>query len=684
MKKIIPFTLGILVFTVSLAQKSKAPKSDPVQVRIGVDVHAWIEMNFIKGQVPPFSFTYGGKDSKTFITQWDYSAESVKGTDPNVENSVYTYKDKQTGLVVKCSVQGFKAFHAVEWVLTFTNTSGQNTPVIEKEKVADLSLPSEKTGAYYLHYAKGSNAEKSDFEQKFAKLKTGKSVYMTPIGGRSSDNTAFPFFNIETPSQQGVVVAVGWTGKWFADVKLTDEKNVSLISGMEKMQLVLYPNEQIRTPRICLLFWQGADRMIGHNNFRQFVLAHHTRKGSNGKNLELPFAFGLGFGGPPPCNEYSCATEEYTIAMVNRHKQFNFVPDVFWLDAGWYKGCGQWWEHVGSWTINKNNFPNGFKPVTDAVHKVGAKFLLWFEPERVFKGTDLDIEHPEFLLRAPVKAGDWEEKNSLFNLGDPKALKWMTEHIAGMIKKEGIDHYRQDFNFDPWKYWEANDKPDRIGMSEIRHIEGLYAFWDTLLTRFPNLIIDNCASGGRRIDLETISRSSPLWRTDYAYGEPNGYQCHTFGLNFYLPLHGTGNFNTSTYHLRSSLSSAVVMGMDINANNDLLMKNTAIFKRLRPYFYEDYYPLTSIYNTTPDNVWLAYQLNRPKQNDGIILAFRRPDCNDESVNVKLRGLDEKANYEVFYEDFSVKTTRTGADLMKGMDLSTPLKPGSMLISYKKL
>ena len=77
-----------------------------------------------------------------------------------------------------------------------------------------------------------------------------------------------------------------------------------------------------------------------------------------------------------------------------------------------------------------------------------------------------------------------------------------------MIEREGIDIYRQDFNHPPKPFWEDNEQPDRIGMTEIRHIEGLYTYWDYLLSRFPRLLIDNCAAGGRRIDLETSSRSA--------------------------------------------------------------------------------------------------------------------------------------------------------------------------------
>jgi len=679
MKPLISLFLILLAAIITAGTANSQENVKPAKTDF--NVHQWVEKNFAKNTMPPFSFIYGGKNSKTLITKWDYSAEAKKSTDPDVEEFVYTYRDKQSGLTVKCFVSCFKDFPAVEWVLRFTNSSDRNSPIIEKVKAIDYSFVSGQKGTFTLYHAKGSNAGRTDFQPLTDELQTGKSIYMTPVGGRSSDNTGFPFFNIETPGNRGIMVAIGWSGKWYADVQKKDEKSFLLQSGMEKMKLMLLPGEEIRTPKICLLFWQGEDRMTGHNQFRQFILAHHTRK-INGKNAELPFASGLGFGGPRPCNEYSCATETYAIAMAYRHQQFNLIPEVFWIDAGWYTGCGLWWANVGNWTVNKINFPNGLKPVTDVVHKLGAKFILWFEPERIAKGTQLIKEHPEYLTTFPDTI---KYQNSLFNLGNPEARLWMTNHISNLIKNEGIDYYRQDFNFDPFPYWEFMDKPQRTGISEIRHIEGLYAFWDSLLTRFPNLVIDNCASGGRRIDLETVSRSSPLWRTDYQYGEPNGYQCHTYGLNFYLPLHGTGNFIPSTYEFRSSMSSAMVVGWEINNSNfpgELAQKDFQDFKRLRPYFYEDYYPLTEY--MTGDNAWMAYQLNRQKSNDGVVFAFRRQDCRNATITVKLHGLDEKATYELFYEDYEIKAKMTGAELLTGIDISIPGKPGSLLISYKKL
>jgi len=124
----------------------------------------------------------------------------------------------------------------------------------------------------------------------------------------------------------------------------------------------------------------------------------------------------------------------------------------------------------------------------------------------------------------------------LLNLGNPAAREWLTEHIDKLLTEQGIDLYRQDFNMDPLTFWRATDAPDRQGITEIKHVTGLLAYWDELRRRHPDMLIDSCASGGRRNDLETMRRAVPLWRSDYAF-EPVGHQCMTYGISFWLPYH---------------------------------------------------------------------------------------------------------------------------------------------------
>jgi alpha-galactosidase len=626
----------------------------------------WAKAHFARGVLPPFSFVYGGEKSDSFIKKWAYNAEVTKSSEANVEEMVYTYSDNKSGLVIKCFVTCYTDFNAVEWVTRFINTSSRNTPILEKSAVIKSSFSYEQTGTFILHHLKGSDAQKNDFQPYDDALQIGRSVYMTPSRYRSSDNTGFPFFNIESPAQQGIMVSIGWSGKWYAEVLQESDRSVSLSAGMENMHLTLYPKEEIRTPRISLLFWHGADRMAGHNQLRRFILAHHSRK-INGQPAIYPLSGSFDYGDPAPCGEYECLSEEFAIALVKRYQQFGMLPELFWLDAGWYSGCGlqyehgRWHENVGNWSVEKSRFPNGLKPVADAVHAAGAKFMVWFEPERVRKGTQIYTEHPDWLLLQDNK------DDALFDLGNAQARLWLTDHISDFIQKEGIDYYRQDFNMDPGPFWKMADKPDRIGISEAKHIEGLYAFWDSLLVRFPNMIIDNCASGGRRLDLETTSRSAPFWRTDYQYGEPNGYQNHTFGLHLYLPIHGSCVYKTDSYTFRSGLGATMVMNWEVTGKGcepiAEIQKRIAEYKKLRPFYYADYYPLTpGIKDYTRDNYYLAYQLNRPENMDGIIVAFRREQNNDESIHIKLRGLVNDTRYELYFEDYGIHINQTGKEL----------------------
>lgn len=651
--------------------------------RTPINVNSWIVSHFARGKTPPFSFTYNGIPSVSFIKKWEYHAINEKSENPDIVKYIFTYKDPTTKIKVECNVKGYTNSNAIEWYLHFTNENKVNSPEIANISTANISFHYGHSGNFRLHYLNGSNAKKNDFAPKLKILANVDSIYMRPGGGRSSQDI-LPFFNIESPTKQGIVVAIGWTGTWFTDIHSNCNKNISLKTGIERLKTFLYPNETIRTSSISMLFWNGADYLLGNNAFRHFVLKYHTRM-INGRPITYPISSSFNYGDPAPCNEYTCLTDEYAIAMVKRYKQFNLVPEVFWLDAGWYAHSADiskkrnWANTVGYWTVDSVRFPKGLRNISDEVHKVGAKFMVWFEPERVYKDTKWANEHPEWLLKINGN------NNYLFNLGNPIACKWLCKYIGDFIENNGIDYYRQDFNIEPEKYWKSHDEPGRQGMCEMQYIEGLYYYWDYLLNRFPNLLIDNCASGGRRIDLETISRSAPLWRTDYNFGEPNGYQCHTYGLELFLPLHGTGIMGTNKYDCRSSLGTSVIYDWKITDKKVSLLDMQDMqkeFKDIRPYFYEDYYPLSGIENITSDSIWLAYQLYRKSDDSGYIIAFRRQNNSDKYYNVKLSGLKPTKIYVLTNKDTGETIRKSGKELSECLTLSLESTRSSIIIKYQ--
>ena len=368
------------------------------------------------------------------------------------------------------------------------------------------------------------------------------------------------------------------------------------------------------------------------------------------------------------------------------------------MDAGWCGGDtqpsanefeGDWPEHTGDWRISPNIHPAGLSDVADSIHKSGMKFILWFEPERVRYRTPIVSEHPEYFLT------NGDSKNLLLNLGDEKVWEYCVKTIGDLIEKIGVDLYRQDFNFAPLEYWRGNDAKDRRGISEIKHINGLYRFWDELLRRFPSLAIDNCASGGRRIDIETLRRSIPMWRSDYqcpANYDAEASQCHSIGFNTWMPYSGTGTGRLyDEYRMRSSYAAALTSNYFYTESDPyaetpekvaFLRKYSDEYLRVRPYFSEDFYPLTE-YSDKLDT-WCAWQLDRPSEGDGIVQIFRRENSPYETASFSLRAIDKSASYR-FTDADGGEFTVSGKELSEnGLRISVNEKRKAKLYFYKKI
>ena len=248
---------------------------------------------------------------------------------------------------------------------------------------------------------------------------------------------------------------------------------------------------------------------------------------------------------------------------------------------------------------------------------------------------------------------------------------------------------------DPLDYWNAKDVPGRSGMTQVKHVAGHLAFWDELRKRHPHMWIDSCASGGRRNDLETMRRSIPLLRSDYQF-EPTGNQCHTYGISLWFPYYGTGvgpqNTNdgawgSGQYVVRSSLAPSYASSVDVGTASEgdwaLLRTMNDEFVRIQDdLLYSDFYPLTEF--SLEDDVWMAFQFDRPAAGSGAILVFRRPDAAATTMQLTLHGLDAGSQYRI--EDFDLASSEllSGKSLMqKGLEVSLSDAPASAILQYQR-
>jgi alpha-galactosidase len=688
--------LFVLALLLCLAARASAvqPTKDEMNA-----AEKWIDANLGPTVAShPFSFIYNGRPSAEALKSWATERSAIK-LDSNRTRHTITFSDPATGLILRCEAIEYHDFPTVEWTLYFKNGGKTDTPIIENIQALDFRLQRGDQGEFLLHHAVGSPANGSDYAPLETALGANATKRITAAGGRPT-NTDWSYFDIEWPlspsstapaanarpeggPNQGVIIAVGWPGQWAAEFARDGGKELHVRAGQELTHFKLLPGEEVRTPLIVMQFWNG-DWVRAQNVWRRWMMAHSMPK--PGGSLPRPITTG---GSSRAYEEMINANTENQIMFIDRYLEERIKIDYWWMDAGWYIQQNGW-PQVGTWEVDPKRFPKGLRPISDHAHAHGIKILVWFEPERVAAGTWLSENHPEWIIGGA--------NGGLLNLGNPDAWNWLVNHIDRLLTEQGIDLYRQDFNMDPLDFWRRSDAEDRQGITEIKHVTGYLAYWDELRRRHPNMLIDSCASGGRRNDLETMRRAVPLWRSDYAF-EPIGHQGMTYGLSFWLPFHGTGTVATvnapyygggytpvEPYAFWSNAAPSLGCGVDMRVKEidyAALRRLFAQRQQMSDCYYGDFYPLTP-YSRARD-VWMAWQFDRPEDGHGVVQAFRRDQSPYESARFKLRGLDPRAKYAV--GDIGSKARReiTGRELMeKGLVVEIREQPAAAVIAYQRV
>jgi alpha-galactosidase len=634
----------------------------------------------------PFSFVYGGRPSAEILPHWKRQ-DSIQRIDDSETWKILTLTDPETELEIQAVLTIYTDTPGVDWTLHFTNTGRQATPLLEQVRAVDTTMALGLGPTPVLRRLRGSTCADDDWMPIDHSLPVGERLEFGAVNGRSSAES--PFFTLDWGSG-GVVTAVGWSGQWRGLVERTGARQLRLQAGMERLRLSLRPGESIRSPRVMQLYWSGIPAEQAHNLFRQTMLSHVVPQRGGATAVPPIVHLSTAF------HELNDSTEANVLSHLEAIQDLGF--EMFWLDAYWTRdGFPAGMGHYGfpiERVEPRDRFPRGLQPVRDAVRQAGLEYLMWFEPERVHPGTLIANEHPEWVISP---GGDG---SGLFHLGLPAAREFMTRYLMTVIREYGLDCLRIDFNIDPLPFWEFLNQqdPERIGMAEIRYIEGLYEMWDHLLAAYPHLLIDNCASGGRRIDLETCARALPLWRSDNTcdmVGSDPARIAHaaiknqvmSHGLNRYVPFSTVGQMGTSPYLFRSGFNGGIALADDCRDPDyprDQLREAIIEAKRIRPYWFGSFYPIST--PTLDPSAWCVLQYHRPGQSDGIVLFFRRDQSPYAGYDCELREIDSTAEYEirhsVGYQPSDPMTIR--GDRLQHYRAVIDDRPGSLILEYRKV
>ncbi|MBQ1454261.1 MAG: NPCBM/NEW2 domain-containing protein [Thermoguttaceae bacterium] len=633
----------------------------------------------------PFSFTYDDRSSDDLLPNWEFSSSVI---DPL--RTVYTWRDPKTGLVVDAEVRRFERFAALEWLLRFRNEGTENTPLLTDVHPLRIDMA---LGLYQtpidIETLRGDHCDESSWFPESYQLGVGEEKTFAPEGGRSS-NLAMPFWNITRSSvgdhdlTEGVFVTLGWSGQWEASFCRSAQHETRAAAGQQTLATILYPNEAIRTPRVLVMPWYG-ENILSFVKFRRLLMHEYAPRWEPAGQAKTTLPQQQEFFGQCFDRYYRKRPgwEKFDSQVEFARRLAEAGCTSYWFDAAWFPVGFP--NGVGSWRSDTENFPQGLEALGQSVHNLGLKFLLWFEPERVAPGSDIAKEHPEFTLGDP-------NGSRLYNLADPDAEQYLTDLLLTRIKQFGVNIYRNDFNIDPLPFWIERDKtlgPNRNGITEIRYIEAHYRMWDTFRRTIPGLWIDNCASGGRRIDLETISRSIPLWRSDTCCwpGHPEWDQVQLLSLARFIPLFGSVAWDSSAYTFRSAANPGAILQynfLDDDYDPETAKKSIREAKVYQKFWYGDFYPLTK--PVLGKTSIVAWQLDRPDLGAGVIYLFRQRESPYTGIELVLNAIDTNAHYRIRvkddYEPGEEKTVSGGE--LKSLPITLSRRGSAIVIEYQKV
>lgn len=658
-----------------------------------------------------YAFNYGGKPAEGL------DAAKVVRTlrdDAEMRKVVREWTAPDGRLVLRSTETEYRRFPVTEYVPELVAVGGEPTDVVSDFRTAAFACDSGRTVLRALH---GTVNTDRDFEPVTPVLGTEKGATnafaMVATEGRSSAQW-MPWWGVDFADGTGLEVGLGWTGAWRADFA-ADGKRFSMSAGLVKTHFRLFAGETVRQPSL-LVFRRGkGESPRGMQTLvHRFMIDIKSPRDRRGELIHGISAITAGGGNKTPA----------MMRKIIDWKVANDMPfDCFWVDAGWngpahmpdlISNCGNmWYNFTGDWRFNPTVHPDGdLGKVADAAHAAGMRMLLWMEPERCVSDPPPPVfrEHRSWLL--PRADKDIKNKRQLsLNFGEPAALDWVIETVSEHVRRCKLDVFRQDFNMNTLPLWQANDAPDRQGITETKHVMGLWKFWDTLRERFPHLVVENCASGGRRLDFEAVSRGHSYCRTDYAifHRDPSqitDVQNVTLNTLAYLPFQGSESTPAAffdDYGIMSSFASGnVFTPSDWNAGivkNDFTPEQIAWFRemfsvgrRMMPFYEGDFYPLTDNRATVSldgawrsknlDEVrWCAWQMHRADQEAGFAIFFRRLNTPDHVFTASLGGIDEAASYEV--ETWRGETVRMDGKALKSLKVELRQPRSFRLVFYRK-
>ena len=349
-------------------------------------------------------------------------------------------------------------------------------------------------------------------------------------------------------------------------------------------------------------------------------------------------------------------SEELILQIASKAKECGI--EMFVLDDGWFGARRSDRAGLGDWYPAPEILPNGISGLAEKVTSLGMMFGLWIEPEMVNPDSDLYREHPDWILSIPDRRASLFRNQCVLDFSRPEVVDHIYEMLAKILRESKISYIKWDMNRSITECGSAAFPPHRQGEIFHRYILGVYALYERLISEFPEILFESCASGGGRFDPGMLYYAPQTWTSD----DTDAYERLKiqYGTSFVYPVNSMGSHVSAVPNFQSGRCVSLKMRaetaffgtfgyeLDLNKLSADEQKEvagyTAFMKEHRQLIqFGDFYRLASPFEGN-ETGWMVVSEDRSEAIAGWYHALHQ--VNARGRFLKLAGLKPDACYEL--------------------------------------
>jgi alpha-galactosidase len=519
---------------------------------------------------------------------------------------------------------------------------------VDQASAASWNLP---TGDNYsLRYLTGSWAREWHLQTRAI------SPGATEIGSRrgTTGDQNNPWFAIERGGEwneaHGEVWfgALAWSGSWHIRVDQDVLHQVRVTGGFNPFDFAyrLAPGQSLQTP----VFYAGyTSDGIGEASRLMHRFEMNTVLPERAETKLRPVLYN------------SWEATEFKVDEAGQEKLAEAAAKLgverFVVDDGWFGARNSDHAGLGDWTVNRDKFPHGLKPLIDKVQGLGMSFGLWVEPEMINPDSDLYRAHPDWALHFNDRPRSEGRNQLVLNLARKDVADYVYGVLDRLLSENKIQFLKWDYNRNWTEPGWPEVAPEEQQKVYVAFTNNLYDIIRRLRARHPGVEIESCSGGGARVDLGIMGLTDEVWPSDNT--DPSDRLSIQDGFTYaYAPgvmmawVTGSPNWvNDRRSSLDFRFLSSMQGGLGIGANildwtpeeNATAQHYVAEYKRIRTTVQRgQLYRLLSPREASPQS---ATETVATDGSQAVLFAFQRQGHEAEPYpTLRLRGLDPKARY----------------------------------------